>query len=198
MSGFRCGGNGSALPSGQSLSAPLPCQTQHLPLPQAGSPQGCRMAAYAQLSKQEFQDLPCWESSLTSLFSNIPQPIYLKIAGSTFRINLASNHPSPLPLLPPYCQPLAHHLDYWSQFLSGLPASAPVLQAAAWVILYKWQSDHVTTQNPPMASDLTKWEPTTYKGVIWLPSNLSELSAWHPPSPFPLSLHSGHMASCFY
>lgn len=64
--------------------------------------------------------------------------------------------PSPLPLLPAYCQPLACHLDYWSQFLTGLPASAPVLSTAARVVLYKCKSDHVTAQNPPMASHLTK------------------------------------------
>lgn len=105
-----------------------------------------------------------------------------------------SNHPSPLPLLPLYCQPLACHLDYWSHFLTGLPACAPVLGTAAWVILYKWKSDHVTAQNPPMASHLTKWKSTTGKGMIWLPCNFSDLSAPLPP---PLSTPAAR-ASGFY
>lgn len=41
----------------------------------------------AQLFKQEFQDLPRSESSLISLFSNTPHPIYQKIVGSTFKLN---------------------------------------------------------------------------------------------------------------
>lgn len=143
-SGFRCGGSSSALPSGQSLSA-LPV----LPNTACSSPSGW-LSSWVKDGCQQCAGymLPHLGRCLCSAFqTRIPRFTLIRVldisllqhSTSSLSENCwvylqnisTSNQPSPLPLLPPYCQPLACHLDYWSHFLTGLPASAPVLSTAA-------------------------------------------------------------------
>lgn len=99
---------------------PAPCG------PRASSFEG----ASAQLSKQEFQESPCLEPSLTSLFPNIPQPVCQKLLGLPSRY---IQHPNTFRHLCCY-HPIASHEHFtWitSHLLTDLPPSSSVPTSAA-------------------------------------------------------------------